>query len=210
MGEAGLLDLIWQKSQVRPSRARLVRNFAYVDVTGSEQAEMVMKSFTGEIKAYISKPPEQDTSNVRTAFLQNLPPNISENQIRSVFEPCGTISDVRIKKSALNKVFAYVEFSHESSLAAALALDGGNLFGEDHKVSIEKSIDKDVLRKKQETERGKNTIHITNLSYKTTDKDISRMLKDHFGVEEDHILKIIIIYDKNTSRSKGYGYIEFK
>ena len=48
---------------------------------------------------------------------------------------------------------------------------------------------------------------MTNLSYKTKEKDIMHMLQDQFEVNTDQINKVVIITDKATSRSKGYGYI---
>ena len=56
-----------------------------------------------------------------------------------------------------------------------MKLSGSALFDE-NKITVEKTVSKEEIRKKQETNKGVNTIHITNLSYNTKENDVIMML----------------------------------
>jgi RNA recognition motif-containing protein len=56
---------------------------------------------------HISKPPEEDDADDRTAFISNLPESITEFQIRQKFKHCGDIEEIRLKKG-----FCYIQFKN--------------------------------------------------------------------------------------------------
>ena len=68
----------------------------------------------------------------RSVFLGNLPHTVSEESIWRLFEPCGTITYVRLireSKTQLGKGFGYVGFAEAGSVERALALHGTKVAG---------------------------------------------------------------------------------
>ena len=61
---------------------------------------------------------------------------------------------------------------------------------------------------KESNKGGKNTLHITNLAYETSEKELEDYLVSFYGLEKSEILKTLLVKDRNTGRSKGYGYLE--
>ena len=74
------------------------KEIAFIDLENSDTAQKCLEN-CGDLKIYKQRPPEQAGAEERTAFINNLPPNISENEIREKFENCGKIEDVRISKN---------------------------------------------------------------------------------------------------------------
>ena len=48
-----------------------------------------------------------------------------------------------------------------------------------------------------------NKLYVGNLSYNTTEEDLEVLCKDHGAVSS-----VRIISDRNTGRSKGFGFVE--
>ena len=111
-----------------------------------------MKLGSESLRIYLSKPPEENEKelNDKTAYVLNLPSDITEQKIRDVFESCGKIEDIRIKKSSLNKLFAYIQFSNNSSVVAALKFHGQTLFDQNQEITVEKTRSKEEIRKEKE------------------------------------------------------------
>ena len=56
----------------------------------------------------------------------------------------------------------------------------------------------------KEAQVGKK-LYVGNLSYKVTDSDLTKMFEPHGTVESAQI-----IMDRDTGRSKGFGFVEMK
>jgi len=65
-------------------------------------------------------------------FIGNLSYSVDEEALRTVFEVCGTISDIAIPKDRETKKargFAFVTFDSEAAVAQALAMNGQEVGG---------------------------------------------------------------------------------
>ena len=157
-----------------------------------------------KMQVYLSKPPEAQGVDLdaRTVYVSGLDKDVQEDFIAQAFELCGEIEEIRLKKASNGQsCFCYVQFSSIDAVSKALEIT-------DKPFKVEKIKQKELIRMDQDSRKGLNTIHISNLSYSTTEKNIELMLQHKFKVDKDDITKVIIIYDAHLNKSKGYGYIE--
>ena len=73
----------------------------------------------------------------RTAHVSNLPNALTIEQVKQVFSFCGTIVDAR--EGGVGKNFAFLEFSTNEEVVAALALNGMNIGGRNIRVELAKT-----------------------------------------------------------------------
>lgn len=73
-----------------------------------------------------------------TVYVGNLPYTLKESEVRELFEPCGTISSVKLPRQTTDssaeasgecKGFCFVVFTNEAALVKALRIDGDELQG---------------------------------------------------------------------------------
>ncbi|RHY21547.1 hypothetical protein DYB32_009783 [Aphanomyces invadans] len=162
-----------------------------------------------------------DEKDVRTIFVGNVSLEATPNDLKKHFTPCGKVESVRlrsvpvagckvdqngkqnlVKKVCTNKKLfvegrdscnAYVVFVDESSVDAALQLNGSKCLRVDRKnVSMD----------------AKRTVFVGNLAFTATDDDV----RNHFekALREDAdtpaVESVRIIRDKSTHLGKGFGY----
>jgi RNA recognition motif-containing protein len=156
------------------------------------------------MQVYLSKPPEVQGVDLdaRTVYVSGLDKDVEEDFITQAFERCGEIEEIRLKKASNGQsCFCYIQFSSIHAVSKALEIT-------DKPFKVDKIKQKELIRMDQNSRKGLNTIHISNLSYSTTEKNIESMLQNQFKVDKADITKVIIIYDSHQNKSKGYGYIE--
>jgi len=81
--------------------------------------------------------PEVPQELKRTAHVSNLPNAMTLEQVKQVFSFCGTITDAR--EGGTGKNFAFLEFSTNEEVVAALALNGMNIGGRNIRVELAKT-----------------------------------------------------------------------
>ncbi|KAA0188725.1 Squamous cell carcinoma antigen recognized by T-cells 3, partial [Fasciolopsis buskii] len=86
-----------------------------------------------------------------TVFVSNLDYSTTESQLRTTFESCGMLTSVRLVRdyAGRSKGFAYVEFSDERCIPAALTLDRHPVLQEDSAVTTDGDADDQVPDAKQ-------------------------------------------------------------
>jgi len=92
------------------------RGIAFIDVASQEMAERALKINNHHLKGsmvqiFISKPPALNDADDRTAFVNNLPRDCNEEDIRQLFGS-ETIDEVRLIRDQGGKLkgFCYVQF----------------------------------------------------------------------------------------------------
>ncbi len=87
----------------------------------------------------------------KTIFVGNLPFKISDEQLRSHFEQCGEIKNVRVirdKERHEGKGFGYVYFASEEGFKNALQLNASTLL--EREIRVKKAVPENRLLKKKE------------------------------------------------------------
>lgn len=108
----------------------------------------------------------------------------------------GKIADAWIAQEP--KGTGFVEFESKTAAQKALRL-GGSIYLKDNKISIH------PVKAHKEKNAVNNRVHVRNLSYETTSKDVKRALEG-FG----KITNAWIINDPKTGKSRGIGFVDFE
>ncbi|KAH9104138.1 hypothetical protein AeMF1_019695 [Aphanomyces euteiches] len=171
-------------------------------------------------------PDEKDT---RTIFIGNVSLEATTADVKKHFASCGKIESVRLrslpvagckvdqagKQSLVKKVCAnkkifvegrdscnaYLVFVDESSIQAALKLNGSTFFNKTLRV------DRKVV-----TMDARRSVFVGNLSFTATDDEV----REHFDkalrddADEMVVESVRIIREKTTHKGKGFGYVLFK
>ena len=123
-------------------------------------------------------------SNDRTIYIQGLPFSATEDEVRTLFEPCGKIASIRLPRwhdSGRIKGYGHVEFNDNSSATKALDLSGEYI--QDRYITVDRP---QTPRSVQAQESGKvvvekpvgcRRIFVKNLPYEVTDEDIREAFK---------------------------------
>ncbi|KAL0332517.1 UNVERIFIED_CONTAM: protein gar2 [Sesamum calycinum] len=131
----------------------------------------------------------------------------TEDDIRSYFEGCGTITNVDCMKFPDTGKFrgiAIMTFKTEAAAKRALALDGSDMGGLFLKIQPFKSTKVNKLPNfSPAVLEGYNRIYIGNLSWDVTEDDLRKLFS---GCS---ITSIRFGEDKETGEFKGYGHVEF-
>ena len=126
------------------------RTFAYVEFPNSEAAAKALSLDKTPIDGtkrlmFVSefKPKARPDAGTNSLFISNLPDNMDEVLLRTVFEPCGTVSSIRIPgKKFQNRACAFVQFEDGESAKLALSLNDLEIGDETRgtfKIKVERS-----------------------------------------------------------------------
>ncbi|KAL3844845.1 hypothetical protein ACJIZ3_002248 [Penstemon smallii] len=140
-------------------------------------------------------------------YVGGIPYYSTEDDIRSYFEHCGTITDIDCMKFSDTGKFrgiAIISFKTEAASRRALALDGSDMGGLFLKIQPFKSAKVHKLPNFMPTVlEGYNRIYVGNLSWDLTEDDLRKLFS------ECNITSIRFGEDKETGEFKGYGHVDF-
>lgn len=197
------------------------KGFAYVDFTTLEAATSACEfanviDLQGKrIVAALSDPPKrQQSESTCTAFLNNLPFQLSDDDIKAAFPAQSDILSIRIVRgdNGSCKGFAYVEFTSEEAFAAATEAFKENPFIRGRKVQYSKADPTKDRRRDEENlkkiggsggKAHKFTVFLKNLGYKVRESE----LMDFFA---DTLIESIVIAKDEKGMPKGFGFVSFR
>ncbi|XP_011015683.1 PREDICTED: 28 kDa ribonucleoprotein, chloroplastic-like [Populus euphratica] len=140
-------------------------------------------------------------------YVGGIPYYSTEDDIRSFFEGCGTITEVdcmTFPDSGKFRGIAIISFKTEAAAKRALDLDGSDMGGfylkiqpyKTTKVSKEPNFAPGIVE-------GYNRIYVGNLSWDITEDDLKKFFSDC------KISSIRFGMDKETGEFRGYGHVDF-
>nr|GMD52844.1 protein gar2 [Ipomoea batatas] len=144
-------------------------------------------------------------------YVGGIPYYSNEDDIRSFFEGCGTITEVdcmTFPDTGKFRGIAIINFKTEAAAKRALALDGSDMGGlflkiKPHNSSrVNKGVNK-VSNFSPAVVEGYNRIYAGNLSWEITEDDLRKLFSDC------HITAIRFGEDKETGEFKCYAHVDF-
>ncbi|CAL9007983.1 unnamed protein product [Prunus brigantina] len=140
-------------------------------------------------------------------YVGGIPYYSTEDDIRSYFESCGTITEVdclRFPDSGKFRGIAIISFKTEAAAKRALALDGAEMGELFLKIQPYKATRANKVSDfAPQIVEGYNRIYVGNLSWDITEDDLKKLFSDckissiHFGM------------DKETGEFRGYAHVNF-
>ncbi|WOG96256.1 hypothetical protein DCAR_0415590 [Daucus carota subsp. sativus] len=150
----------------------------------------------------------QENSDVSTkVYVGGIPYYSTEEDIRSFFESCGTITEVdcmRFPDTGKFRGIAFISFKTEAAAKRALALDGADMGGLFLKIQpCKTTIEKKVSDFSPAIVEGYNRIYVGNLSWDITEEDLKSFFADF------KVSSIRFGEDKETKEFRGYAHVDF-
>ena len=191
------------------------KGFAFVDFNNQNEAKKFIdimndnkneniKLKNSELICAFCLSPKSGKNDKRTLFINNLPFDVTKEQIKETFCDFGKILDIRIiynPHTQKPRGYGYVEFEDENSIDKIINSDKTfEING--RKITVSKSISVEKLRNAV-----KYVLHISNLNFKIKEKDIEELISKDIDLEND--LKKILLCKDDDGKFKGYGFIEF-
>jgi len=149
----------------------------------------------------------QETSAYE-AIVMNLPFRSTEDEIKGFFKDCGNIERVNILRGrdGRAKGIAFVRFSDNNGLQAAIAKNGGELDG--RSLKVEKATPKEQRPQGDRPPREENdsatSIFVGNLSYTTTETQLRQLFEPCGAIKE------IRVAADHEGRARGFAHIDFE
>jgi len=157
------------------------------------------------------EPPEAeagDEATSRTVYVEGIPFDANETQLRDVFKCCGTIMDVRMPTfhdSGRSRGYAHIEFGTSRSAELALTKDGATMGS--RYLSVQRSNsrrgNKRAVPDKPRPPKCR-TLHVKNVPYEAAEEDIKAVFSPLGEVSSIRIPRW-----GHTGNTKGVAYVEF-
>ncbi|KAF2466363.1 splicing factor, CC1-like protein [Lindgomyces ingoldianus] len=159
-------------------------------------------------------PPTEDDRDRRTIFVQQISARAEVRHLRQFFERVGAVVEAQIvtdRVTGRSKGVGYVEFKEEESVKAAIELTGQTLKGVP---IIAQLTEAEKNRASRASAEGAGTagngapfhrLYVGNIHFSVTEEDL-RTIFQPFGELEQVTLQT----DEQTTRSKGYGFVQFR
>lgn len=178
------------------------------------------------------KKEEQARQDKLTAFVGNLPVDMTRKQLGSIFASCGKVVTTRIRSAAVSpvkvskardpglvkkaafltgkldasikaSVHGYILFETEEAVQKALELNNTKL-EDGRRIRVDTAVP-------SWTENTKRAVFVGNLPFDDADAEtgLHQHFAKHCSCEEEEIEAVRIIRDKQTFASKGFGYVLF-
>lgn len=147
-------------------------------------------------------------SENKKVYVGGIPYYSSEDDIRSFFESCGTITEMdcmTFPETGKFRGIAFLTFKTEAAAKRALALDGADMGGFFLKIQPYKA--KQQTSKPEftpEAIEGYNRAYVGNLSWDITEDDLKSFFTDC------KISTVRFGMDKETGEFKGYAHVDFE
>ncbi|XP_020273468.1 protein gar2-like isoform X2 [Asparagus officinalis] len=152
-----------------------------------------------------------DESETKKVYVGGIPYYSSEDDIRSFFEGCGTVTEMdcmTFPESGKFRGIAILTFKTEAAAIRALALDGADMGGFYLKIQPYKPQQRPQKPLKPEFTpkivEGYNRIYAGNLSWDITEDDLKQLFSDC------KVSSIRFGTDKETGDFKGYAHVDFE
>ncbi|KAF3334019.1 ribonucleoprotein [Carex littledalei] len=145
--------------------------------------------------------------NTKKVYVGGIPYYSTEDDIKSFFESCGTVTDVDCMKFPETGKFrgiAILTFKTESAAKRAISLDGSDMGGFYLKIQPYKGKSAKKPDFAPQTIEGYNRIYIGNLSWDITEDDLKSLFKNC------KISSIRFGTDKSTGDFKGFAHVDFQ
>ncbi|KAM3611807.1 uncharacterized protein V6R79_024445 [Siganus canaliculatus] len=157
--------------------------------------------------------PSDDKPELRndnsSVFISNLAYTLEEPEakLRTMFEPCGPIKQIRpiFSNKGTFKGYGYVQFEAPLSVAEALKLDRQDVEGRPMFVSpcVDKNKNPDFKVFKYQTSLEKQKIFISGLPFSCTKEQLEELCKPHGTVKDVRLVTY------RSGKPKGLAYVEF-
>ncbi|XP_061362477.1 33 kDa ribonucleoprotein, chloroplastic [Gastrolobium bilobum] len=185
------------------------------DITVSQQDDPEPETF--------DKPQQEEEQKVSDSnddgrlYVGNLPYSITSSQLSELFAEAGTVVSVQIvydRVTDRSRGFAFVTMGSVDEAKEAIRMfDGSQVGGRTVKVNfpeVPKGGERLVMGPKVRNDYkgfvdSPHKIYAGNLGWGLTSRD----LRDAF-VEQPGLLSAKIIYEKDSGRSRGYGFVSFQ
>ncbi|XP_072983222.1 phragmoplastin interacting protein 1 [Typha latifolia] len=148
----------------------------------------------------------ESEQNVKKVYVGGIPYYSTEDDIRSFFDGCGTVTEIdcmTFPESGKFRGIAILTFKTESAAKRALDLDGADMGGFYLKIQLYKATRAQKSDFAPQVMEGYNRIYVGNLSWDVTEDDLKKLFSDC------KISSIRFGTDKETGDFKGYAHIDF-
>ncbi|KAK7357961.1 hypothetical protein VNO80_17259 [Phaseolus coccineus] len=150
----------------------------------------------------------QDNGDVPTkVYVGGIPYYSTEDDIRSYFESCGTITEVDcmyFPETGKFRGIAIISFKIEAAAKRALALDGADMGGLFLKIQPYKTTRANKASDfAPEILEGYNRVYVGNLSWDITEEELRKFFSNC------EITSIRFGMDKETGEFRGYAHVDF-
>ncbi|XP_042480421.1 phragmoplastin interacting protein 1 [Macadamia integrifolia] len=172
-----------------------------------------VKPGSGEVKEVLEQGSaklneSQVSGDVATkVYVGGIPYYSTEDDIRSFFESCGTITEIdclSFPETGKFRGIAMITFKTEAAAKRALALDGADMGGLFLKIQPYKiTLPHDSSDFAPPVVEGYNRIYIGNLSWDITEDELRKVFSDC------NISSIRFGKDKETGEFRGYAHVDF-
>ncbi|KAL4434185.1 hypothetical protein ABPG75_000626 [Micractinium tetrahymenae] len=150
-------------------------------------------------------------SGSRTIFMKNLAWSADEDAIRSFFDGCGEIAEVRVaydRDTGRARGFAHIQFEEVEGAAKAIQKSGESLL--DREVYIESTTER------QQRTPGENrfaasegtTIFVKGFDSSLGEDEVRNQLTEAFGAAGT-VVNVRLPTDRESGELKGIGFVEF-
>ncbi|XP_078178437.1 phragmoplastin interacting protein 1-like isoform X2 [Carex rostrata] len=173
--------------------------------TANAQNESISEQKAIESNPSIKLADSED--NTKKVYVGGIPYYSTEDDIKSFFESCGTVTDVDCMKFPETGKFrgiAILTFKTESAAKRAISLDGSDMGGFYLKIQPYKGKSAKKPDFAPQTIEGYNRIYIGNLSWDITEDDLKSLFKNC------KISSIRFGTDKSTGDFKGFAHVDFQ
>ncbi|KAG9453649.1 hypothetical protein H6P81_006553 [Aristolochia fimbriata] len=165
---------------------------------------------TSKVAEEAAKPVESQENEAfgKKVYVGGIPYYSSEDDIRSFFDSCGTITEVdcmKFPESGKFRGIAILTFKTEAAAKRALDLDGADMGGFYLKLQPYKATRTHVGSSDFAPEiiEGYNRIYAGNLSWDITEEDLRNLFSDC------KVASVRFGTDKSTGEFRGYAHIDF-
>ncbi|GAU12171.1 hypothetical protein TSUD_01370 [Trifolium subterraneum] len=137
-------------------------------------------------------------------YVGGIPFYSSEDDIRSYFEGCGTITEINcmtFPDTGKFRGIAIISYKTEAAAKRALALDGSDMGGLFLKIQPYKAAQ--ATRFTPELKEGYNRIYVGSLSWEITEEELRKFFSNC------NIKSIRFGTDKETGEFRGYAHVDF-
>lgn len=138
-------------------------------------------------------------------YVGNLAKSVSEDQLKDIIQAAGPVVSVKIlqDKNKYEFNYAFVEFESELSAAEAL-LSFNNTSINGHDVRINYAYQSSTFTSSQNVDGKLFSIFVGDLSLEVNDELLHQFFSEFSSLRQAHVM-----WDMQTSRSRGYGFATF-